>query len=253
VLEYFFPYAEEQSLLSPAEKELIQSMKSVVVENPDNLKVLASEVNKAKRSAGIVCQKTVAHVICYRDNDRLMSFPIYNNDDCIVSEGKFPFKHANGLQSLRLLTPRVQQIEFRVKCAANLKHLWNRFRLYEKVAESGFFSRRKKQYPAPNTWCDSMLRTYRVTERSDEYLMRPHKCPSAGQGKCHYAVNPNCKLDSPADMVLLFETKGGWNQHGGPELFTFDNHDPKGGCVLLNDGTVKFICTKEEPQQLRWK
>jgi hypothetical protein len=30
-------------------------------------------------------------------------------------------------------------------------------------------------------------------------------------------------------MVLLFETKAGWNQHGGPELFTFDNHDPKGG------------------------
>jgi hypothetical protein len=54
-------------------------------------------------------------------------------------------------------------------------------------------------------------------------------------------------------MVLLFETKAGWNQHGGPELFTFDNHDPKGGCVLLNDGTVKFIRTKEELHQLRWK
>jgi hypothetical protein len=54
-------------------------------------------------------------------------------------------------------------------------------------------------------------------------------------------------------MVLLFETRVGWNQHGGPEVFTFDNHDPKGGCILLNDGTVKFIRTKEELQQLRWK
>ena len=54
-------------------------------------------------------------------------------------------------------------------------------------------------------------------------------------------------------MVLLFETKAGWNQHGGPELFTFDNHEPKGGCVLLNDGTVKFIRTEEELQKLRWK
>jgi hypothetical protein len=54
-------------------------------------------------------------------------------------------------------------------------------------------------------------------------------------------------------MVLLFETKTGWNQHGGPELFTFDNHDPKGGCVLLNNGTVKFIRTEEELKQLRWK
>jgi hypothetical protein len=36
-------------------------------------------------------------------------------------------------------------------------------------------------------------------------------------------------------------------------LFTFDNHEPRGGCVLLNDGTVKFVRTKEELAQLRWK
>jgi len=54
-------------------------------------------------------------------------------------------------------------------------------------------------------------------------------------------------------MVLLFETKDGWNQHGGPELFTFDNHDPRGGLVLLNDGTTRFIRTKEELKRLRWK
>jgi hypothetical protein len=53
--------------------------------------------------------------------------------------------------------------------------------------------------------------------------------------------------------VLLFETKAGWNQYGGSELFTFDNHEPRGGCVLLNDGTVKFIRTTEELRQLRWK
>ena len=66
-------------------------------------------------------------------------------------------------------------------------------------------------------------------------------------------MNPNCKPASPGNVVLLFETKTGWNQHGGPELFTFDNHDPKGGCVLLNDGTVKFIRTKKELHALRWK
>jgi hypothetical protein len=36
-------------------------------------------------------------------------------------------------------------------------------------------------------------------------------------------------------------------------LFTFDNHEPRGGCVLLNNGTVKFIRTKEELEKLRWK
>jgi hypothetical protein len=52
----------------------------------------------------------------------------------------------------------------------------------------------------------------------------------------------------PNDLVWL-----GWNQYGGAELFTFDNHDPKGGCVLLNDGTVKFIRTEEELYTLCWE
>lgn len=78
-------------------------------------------------------------------------------------------------------------------------------------------------------------------------------CPSVGADRCHYAMNPNCGVDSEPNTVLLFETQAGWNRHGGPELFTFDNHDPRGGCVLFNDGTVKFIRTEEELKQLRWK
>ena len=78
-------------------------------------------------------------------------------------------------------------------------------------------------------------------------------CPNMQEGRCHYAINRNCEPNSPPETVLLFETKAGWNQHGGPELFTFDNHDPKGGCALLNDGTVKFIRTKEELHALRWR
>ena len=94
---------------------------------------------------------------------------------------------------------------------------------------------------------------YGISGIFGEDFERSFRRPDAGKGKCHYAMNPNCKPASPADMVLLFETRVGWNQHGGPEVFTFDNHDPKGGCILLNDGTVKFIRTKEELQQLRWK
>jgi hypothetical protein len=77
--------------------------------------------------------------------------------------------------------------------------------------------------------------------------------PNIQEGCWHYATNRYCAPNSPPDTVLLFETKAGWNQHGGPELFTFDNHDPKGGCVLLNDGTVKFIRTEAELGALRWK
>ncbi|NLZ07901.1 MAG: hypothetical protein GXY19_22230 [Phycisphaerae bacterium] len=66
-------------------------------------------------------------------------------------------------------------------------------------------------------------------------------------------MNSNNTEASPDDMVFLFESKPSWNQHGGPELFTFDNHEPRGGCVLLNDGTVKFVRSEEELHALRWK
>ncbi len=52
--------------------------------------------------------------------------------------------------------------------------------------------------------------------------------------------------------MLLFETKGGWNQHGGPELLTFDNHKGKNAHILFNDGRIKFI-NPEEADQLKWK
>ena len=88
----------------------------------------------------------------------------------------------------------------------------------------------------------------------DYWIRKPLICPAMSKdSKYYYAMNPSCNPDSPPEMVLLFETKAGWNQHGGPELFTFDNHDPKGGCVLLNNHKVKFIRTKEELHQLRWK
>ena len=83
--------------------------------------------------------------------------------------------------------------------------------------------------------------------------MRSFKCPGARSSRCDYAINPQCAPDSDAEVVLLFESKPGSNQHGGPELFTFDNHDPKSGLVLLNGGEVKFIRSEQELKQLRWK
>jgi prepilin-type processing-associated H-X9-DG protein len=65
-------------------------------------------------------------------------------------------------------------------------------------------------------------------------------------------MNPDCEPNSPADLVLLFETKGGWNQYGGPELLTLDNHKGEGANVLFNDGHVKFI-KPDEVGKLKWK
>jgi prepilin-type processing-associated H-X9-DG protein len=70
--------------------------------------------------------------------------------------------------------------------------------------------------------------------------------------RCHYAINPNCEPNSPGDVMLLFETKGGWNQFGGAEMRAFENHKGKGCNVLFNDGQVKFV-PPEWSMELKWE
>jgi len=50
----------------------------------------------------------------------------------------------------------------------------------------------------------------------------------------------------------LFESKPGWNQHGGPELLNPDNHNGKGCNVLFNDAHVEFVKT-EDFNDLKWE
>jgi hypothetical protein len=203
-------------------------------------------------------------VLCYSGGKPFLSFLIYN-DDAIVIDG-YELLSLEGFPGLKKLTPEIQAIDLRTRCAANLKNQWYRFRynMLKAMRQNDPSIRDQSLYPTPSEWCDDIIRSYygsgviaigRVNPkpRANPKVHKPHICPSAGEGKNHYAMNPNCKPDSPTDTVLLFEAKAGWNQHGGPELFTFDNHNPKGGCVLLNDGTVKFIRTAEELRQLRWE
>jgi len=254
-LEYFFPYRGQQSLMRLSERQDLRSSRTIVVDDPGRIKALAHDIRKAVPTTGIVRERTVAHVVCYDGDEHLVSFSMYN-DDSIVTKRGYRFTRDKPLRSLRMLTPGIRQFELRTQCAVNMRDLWNRLRLYhraEKQRLKDSSSKGEVVYPISTEWCDAIVPAYKSIGMVDYWIMQPHMCPSAGDGKNHYAMNPNCKPDCPPDMVLLFETKAGWNQHGGPELFTFDNHDPKGGCVLLNDGTVKFIRTKEELEQLRWK
>lgn len=261
MLEYFFPYAGHQNLLSQAEKEYLQSIKTTVVDDSQALNAFIDNINKGVPTSGIVRERSMANVVCYRNDKHLTSFPIYNDDSVVVGEMD-RFKYDEGFKSLRMLTPQIQPFEFRVQCAANLRNLWYRLRLCyktEKTSPLDSSGKTKMIYPVPTYWCGAIVRACRTIRMfHNEDIIGPFICPGTGDGKknlakSYYAMNPDCKPNSSPDMVLLFETKAGWNQHGGFELFTFDNHDPKGGCVLLNDGTVKFIRTKEELQQLRWK
>jgi hypothetical protein len=247
VLDYFFPYPNERELLSAEEDKYLQSLQKIASENQEKIKAFAHEVGEGLLG-GIFTERSTSRVTCYRDGERLTSFTIYD-DRYIVTEEEHCIRYNRGLPSLKILTPQIQPFQSRLECADNLRNLWSLLRfLYKKR----FLFISYNTYSA-SKWCAAIIRDDRASDVPTEYTMRYFKCPAAGEGKSHYAMNPKCKPDSPPDTVLLFETKAGWNQHGGPELFTFDNHDPHGGCVLLNDGTVKFIRTKEELQQLRWK
>ena len=261
ILEYFFPYVSQQSLLNREEIEYLQSEKTIIVENQETLKDIDDEIQKGHPLTTTItdvifgCTKR-AKINCYRGNDILTSFTAYDNT-LIETEQNKQFIYSLGLQSIRTLDPQIRELVYREQCTVNLKNLWYRLRFYnrlEAISKKDASLMNEKIYPEPIRWRDDMLQPYHFYPRSALKMSeKPYICPSAGEGKCHYAMNPNCEPNSPGDIVLLFETKAGWNQHGGPELFTFDNHDPKGGCVLLNDGTVKFIRTKDELHALRWK
>ena len=101
-------------------------------------------------------------------------------------------------------------------------------------------------YPPADKWCDSLLINGYVQENGNLF-----RCGRDRVGPCSYAMNPYCEPNSPSDTVLLFESKPGWNQSGGPELLNFDNH--RGGCnVVFNDGRIEFVKPKDA-NNLKWK
>jgi hypothetical protein len=257
-LAYFFPHDEQRRLFTPTEREYLASPHTTTVNDWREVKEFIYQIGQAW-SRGITAGRAAARVVCYQNHDRLVAMEMYDN--CFLTEAGEPFAllgpYDDGYdQKFRGLASWVGPFEIRVACARNLRDLWNRLRLYAKAKTSRvpyLLQATQVEYPAAIEWCDSIFTVYKNAGMLDEHVARPFRCPSPGEGKCHYAMNPECKANSPADTVLLFETSAGWNQHGGPELFTFDNHDPKGGLVLLNDGTVKFIRTEEELKHLRWK
>jgi len=246
-LDYFFSGQDADNLLNPAEKKYIQSLETFVVTDPRCIEAFAQEISQGTLH-GILHGKpdylNPVQIACYRNDKHIVSFTVYGY--IIATDSKSMFEYPPGLPNLDIIEPlEIRPFRMRSGCAWNIERLYTAGPLHRRDVNS---------YPQPNQWCDTVMRDRDNTSYvSDEEMRETFKCPAAGEGKCHYAMNLNCEPNSPPDMVLLFETKAGWNQHGGPELFTFDNHDPHGGCVLLNDGTVKFIRTQEELQQLRWK
>lgn len=119
------------------------------------------------------------------------------------------------------------------------------------------------KFPAPDKWCDLLLEgdymklDQFVRPRLILYwpLLGGHMLvwPPGKKGRCNYAMNPKCEPNSPGDMVFLFESKGGWNQFGGPELLAPEHHGGRGCNILFSDGHVAFVRGEEELGKLKWK
>lgn len=248
VLEYFFSSDKEKRILSPTEMEYLGSLSALVVKDRQKLKILASKLSSGTYDPhgikGTIATKWWIDVVCFSEGHRVGSLAILH-DSVKTQEGHWFHFDGLDLESVVCdLTPEVRPLKLRRDCMEHLSSLRSYLEL---------FAENKKAFSSPLEWCDDMVAEMKTYHYSEQYTANLLRCPEASEGKSHYAMNPKCKLHSPADLVLLFETKAGWNQHGGPELFTFDNHHPKGGMVVLNDGTVKFIRTEEELKQLRWK
>ncbi len=135
---------------------------------------------------------------------------------------------------------RTRQIAFRMVCGTNMSALGKAMLIYSNDYDD---------IPIPAKWCDLLI------EHADVNPSVFH-CKGATEGPCNYAMNKNIeKLDAgraTSDMVLLFETHPGWNQSGGPEILTTDNHQGDGCNVLFIDSHVEFVKT-EDLDNLRWK
>jgi prepilin-type processing-associated H-X9-DG protein len=136
-----------------------------------------------------------------------------------------------------LFTPTVTVRQpSRLKCAANLHSLY--------AAVSVYAQEHDNAYPTPERWCDLLADGFALMER--------FRCPEGNGDRCDYALNPHAGTQSAPDVVLLFESTGGWNQAGGPGLLTTKRHGGKGCNVLFVDGHVEFIKAEDTPR-LKWE
>jgi prepilin-type processing-associated H-X9-DG protein len=133
---------------------------------------------------------------------------------------------------------RARELARRVVCQANMTGIANAISMY--ADDNGAF-------PTASQWCDLLI--------ENQYLNESQlRCPAGPEGRCSYAINSNVEqlgAAAPPQMVLLFEARPGWNQSGGPEILTTENHEGEGCNVAFVDGHVRWV-EQYELKDLRW-
>jgi prepilin-type processing-associated H-X9-DG protein len=119
---------------------------------------------------------------------------------------------------------------YRVKCNACLKSLGAAFKIYADEFDGSL--------PGVESWCDALgqymipgllvCASSHAKEDQSSYAMNKFL-----DGKKLFELSP--------DLVLLFESKPGWNMAGGLEILTTEHHEGEGCNVLFADGHVEFV------------
>lgn len=141
-----------------------------------------------------------------------------------------------GLCVLLVKTIPIMHIE---QCGHNLRNL--------DEAMCAYAHDNNGELPPASKWCDVLHDMY--GSHLDQFM-----CPDDNIGPCSYAMNENAvnlKWGMHEKMVLLFESKPGWNQVGGPALLNKTNHNAQGCFILFTDGRAEFVPTSRLGQ-LRW-
>jgi hypothetical protein len=128
-------------------------------------------------------------------------------------------------------------------CGTNLSGLTKAIAIYVADFERG--------YPTPDKWCDLLVQGNYATKRQ---FVCPDARRKGDNGPSHYAINPNATPTSDPNVVLLFDTKPGWNQFGGPELLAIhEHHDGEEYNIAFVNGRVKVYVGKKQLGNLKWK
>lgn len=105
-------------------------------------------------------------------------------------------------------------------------------------------------YPTADQWCDLVSENMKKNEPGYDFSHRFH-CAGGEKGSCNYAMNSNVTKGSNEEIVLIFDSFLGWNQHGQQEMINFNNHEGKGANVLFTNGKIKFI-PNDKIDTLQW-
>jgi hypothetical protein len=147
-----------------------------------------------------------------------------------------PIQAALLLPALAAAKQKAQEIN----CVNNEKQLALAVRIYS--------GDNTNHFPTAATWCDA-IKPYAGSGKI-------FKCPAANSDShCDYAFNS--KLDGMDESkvnpqtVMIFESDGGWNANGGPELMIGKPRHARMFVVAFADGSVQQM-RESQLSTLRW-